>query len=120
MQRRLTIDPEAHADCRGVIAAGRPDQADVRDGAAHPRGLRHASVRADSCVSMGIRGAGTVARRLHDGGPLADRATATARGLCLGNAAPFALGDEVPALLDLAQDAVALDGLPEPRDQVLG
>ena len=47
-------------------------------------------------------------------------AAAPAGGLCAGDAAPLALGDEVTALLDLAQDAIALHDLPEAGDQVLG
>jgi hypothetical protein len=47
-------------------------------------------------------------------------AAAAAGGFGAGDAAAFALGDEVPALLDLAEDAVALDGLTEAGEQVLG
>ena len=51
---------------------------------------------------------------------LALRAAAAAGGFGAGDAAAFALGDEVTALLDLAQDAVALDSLAEAREQMLG
>ena len=46
-------------------------------------------------------------------------AAAAAGSLGHGDAAALALGDEVPALLDLAQDAVTLDGLAEAGEQVL-
>ena len=55
--------------------------------------------------------------RLHQG--LLGAAPA-AGGLGLGDATPFALGDEVTARLDLAEDAVTLDGLAEPGDEMLG
>jgi hypothetical protein len=47
------------------------------------------------------------------------RAAAAAGGLGAGNAPALALGDEVAALLDLAEDAIALDCLPEAREQML-
>jgi hypothetical protein len=47
------------------------------------------------------------------------RAAAAAGGLRAGNPPAFALGDEVATLLDLAQDAIALDGLAEARQQML-
>jgi hypothetical protein len=43
---------------------------------------------------------------------------AAAGGLRAGDAPALALRDEVPPLLDLAQDAVALDHLAEARDQM--
>jgi hypothetical protein len=46
-------------------------------------------------------------------------AAAAAGGFRTGDAPAFALGDEVAALLDLAEDAVALDRLAESRQQVL-
>jgi hypothetical protein len=46
-------------------------------------------------------------------------AAAAAGGLGARDAAALALRDEVAALLDLPQDAIALDGLAEARDQVL-
>jgi hypothetical protein len=48
------------------------------------------------------------------------RAAAAAGGLGAGDAASLTLRDEVPALFDLAQDAIALDGLAEAREQMLG
>jgi hypothetical protein len=45
-------------------------------------------------------------------------AAAAAGCLGLGDAAAFALGDEVAALLDLAEDAIALDGLAEAGEEV--
>jgi hypothetical protein len=54
------------------------------------------------------------------GGGLALGAAPPARSLCPGNAPALASRDEVTALLDLAEDAVTLDGLAEPREQVLG
>jgi hypothetical protein len=46
-------------------------------------------------------------------------AAASAGGFRAGDAAAFALGDEVAPLLDLAEDAVALDRLAEAREQML-
>ncbi len=54
-----------------------------------------------------------------EGAALYDRAPAAAGGFRPGDAASLTLGDEVTALFDLAEDAVALDGLAEARDQVL-
>jgi hypothetical protein len=48
------------------------------------------------------------------------RAAAAARGFRAGDAPALALGDEVPALLDLSQDTVTLDSLTEACQQVLG
>jgi len=47
------------------------------------------------------------------------RSPAPPCGLRAGDPAALALRDEVPALLDLAQNAVALHDLPEAGDQVL-
>jgi hypothetical protein len=47
------------------------------------------------------------------------RAAPPAGGLRAGDTPALALGDEVAALLDLAEDTVALDRLAEARQQVL-
>jgi hypothetical protein len=61
------------------------------------------------CSALPSRG------RLHQG---LLGSTAAASGLGASDAPALALGDEVPPLLDLTQDAVALDHLAEARDQM--
>jgi hypothetical protein len=52
-------------------------------------------------------------------GALRQRTPAASGCFCTGDAAALALGDEVAALLDFAQDAVALHRLAEAREQML-
>jgi len=66
---------------------------------------------------MRDRGAGLRPGGSGGGGALG--AAAAAGGLGTRDAAALAFRDEVTALLDLPQNAVALDGLAEARDQVL-
>jgi hypothetical protein len=52
-------------------------------------------------------------------GALRQRTPSPTCSLCASDTAALALGDEVAALLDFAQDAVALHRLAEAREQVL-
>jgi len=91
----------------------------------HPVTARDSTAVGSSALEREQRplDAGAVAiadgRRLRCDGLLLCTPT-TARCFGAGDPAAFALRDEVTALLDLAQDAVALDRLPEASDQVLG